>query len=250
MSQTGRKVTVLRLLITLAAGLASNAALARTSHRLVAHHGRRAGHISTSGMHATHAGFHRYSRFYGGHVIQCVAFAKEDAGIIISGNARDWWYNAAGVYERGHAPEAGSVLSFSATGRMPLGHVAVVSDVVDSRTIAIDQSHWGRAGISRDMVVKDVSENNDWTAVRVQLARDGAFGSIYPTHGFIYARSDSGHVVPAVAYEPAPKLDVVPGNLRRHRAIGLEVAEVPETHRGLDLSLNGIASDAPDRGLQ
>ena len=199
-------------------------------------------------MHVRRIGFHRVGRFYGAHVIQCVAFAKQDAGIIISGNARDWWYNAEGVYQRGHAPEAGSVLSFSATGRMPLGHVAVVSDVMDSRTIAIDQSHWGQAGISRDMVVKDVSENNDWTAVRVQLAHGGAFGSIYPTHGFIYARSDEGRVTPAVAYTPAEP--VRPAARPTRREIGLEVAEMPDIHRGLDLSLTGIASDAPDRGLQ
>jgi hypothetical protein len=179
-----------------------------------------------------------------------VAFAKQDAGIVISGNARDWWYNAQGVYERGHQPEAGSVLSFSATGRMPLGHVAVVSDVVDSRTIMIDQAHWAGGGIRRDMEVKDVSENNDWTAVRVQLARGGDYGSIYPTHGFIYPRSDSGRLVAATSYAPMPRLGPAPGKLRSRRIAGLEVAEVPQVHRGLDLSLAGIGSDAPDRGLQ
>jgi hypothetical protein len=177
-----------------------------------------------------------------------VAFAKQDAGIIISGNARDWWYNAEGVYERGHQPETGSVLSFSATGRMPLGHVAVVSDVVDSRTIMIDQAHWAGGGIRRDMEVKDVSENNDWTAVRVQLAHGGEYGSIYPTHGFIYPRSDSGRLVEATSYAPMPRLDPAPARLGGRS--GLEVAEVPQVHRGLDLSLPGIGSDAPDRGLQ
>ncbi|OAG78517.1 hypothetical protein Amal_00115 [Acetobacter malorum] len=109
---------------------------------------------------------------------------------MLHGNARDWWHNAAGVYERGNAPEEGSVLNFRGIRRMPLGHVAVVRHVVNSRTIIIDQSHWAQAGISHNTPVIDVSPNNDWSAVRVALNnRSGTYGSIYPTYGFIYARS-------------------------------------------------------------
>lgn len=129
---------------------------------------------------------HRGSR-HGGNVIQCVAFARSASDVQLSGNAGNWWSNAAGVYDRGNAPEPNSVLSFRSTRKMPYGHVAVVTKVIDSRTVIIDQSHWAQRGISRDTPVIDVSPNNDWTAVRVATNGDKSnFGSIYPTHGFIY----------------------------------------------------------------
>lgn len=133
--------------------------------------------------------------FWARHVIQCVAFAKSASAVALSGNARDWWHNAEGVYARGNAPEAGSVLNFRRTRRMPLGHVAVVRSVEDSRTIYIDQSHWASNGISRHIRVVDVSPDNDWSAVRVALdSRGDRLGAIYPTYGFIYARSEGAAV--------------------------------------------------------
>ncbi len=186
-------------------------------------------------------------------VIQCVAFAKSDAGIDISGNARDWWGNAAGVYERGARPEEGSVLSFRENGRMPLGHVAVVSGISDSRTIVIDQSHWGSRGITRDITVKDVSQENDWTAVRVQLANGRDFGSIYPTHGFIYPRPDHGRIVANLTHAPLEELDPAPADLRHSnhsRSAPVEVAEAPDLAKPLDLSMPGISADAPSRALR
>jgi surface antigen len=194
-----------------------------------------------------HHGGTRYA--YGAaHVIQCVAFAKQDAGILISGNARDWWGRAAGIYERGIRPEEGSVLSFRANGRMPLGHVAVVSGVEDSRTILIDQSHWISGGITRDMEVKDVSQNNDWSQVRVQLSRGGAYGSIYPTHGFIYPRPARGNSV-TEASDAEPAVAVAPA-VHATRA-SLEVAEAPPVRgRPLDLTVGGLSFDAPSRALR
>jgi hypothetical protein len=124
---------------------------------------------------------------------------------------------------------------------MPLGHVAVVSDTVDSRTIIIDQSHWNSSGITRDVEVKDVSENNDWSMVRVQLKHGGEFGSIYPTHGFIYPRPDTGRDEPA---------EVRPTAIRAHYRTTLEVAEAPASSRPLDLSVSGIATDAPYRAFK
>jgi surface antigen len=244
MLQTGQKALLYAFFIALAAQSAPVSAVAKS--------------INSKHTHYTHTNRIGY-RHAGGyaHVIQCVAFAKQDAGIQISGNARDWWSNAAGVYQRGRAPEVGSVLSFRANGRMPLGHVAVVASVGDSRTITIDQSHWNSRGITRDIEVKDVSEDNDWSAVRVQLAHEGAFGSIYPTHGFIYARPDNGTIMEASVHAPMPNLDPAPADLRRtitrsvsHDATRIEVAEMPAPSRGLDLSLNGIASDAPDRDFR
>jgi surface antigen len=173
-----------------------------------------------------------------------VAFAKEDAGIEIRGNARDWWSRAAGVYERGSRPEPGSVLSFRETGRMPLGHVAVVSATLDDRTIVIDQSHWNSRGITRDIEVKDVSEDNDWSLVRVQLGHGREFGSIYPTHGFIYPRPYNTQPTPDEEIQPATAFR--PSTLTHYHST-LEVAEAPMNARPLDLSVNGIATDAPYR---
>ena len=217
--------------------------------------GASAHHVSKSSHSAYHAVRSEQHRFWRpqARVIQCVAFAKSDAGIDISGNARDWWGNAAGIYERGARPEEGSVLSFRENGRMPLGHVAVVSGITDSRTIVIDQSHWGSRGITRDITVKDVSEGNDWTAVRVQLAHGGDFGSIYPTHGFIYPRPDRGVIVANETHAPLEALDPAPADLRHTRrpsSRAVEVAEAPELARPLDLSLPGISVDSPSRSLR
>ena len=142
----------------------------------------------------------------GGH-LQCVPFARENTGIELSGNAANWWSAAQGVYERGAKPEVGSILNFRATGRMHMGHVAVVSNVVNARTVEIDQANWsGRGAVSHDTTVVDVSPDNDWTAVRVALGRTDTFGSIYPTYGFIYDRPDHGTMVANNASAPAPML--------------------------------------------
>ncbi len=241
----GGKIGTFRATIAIVAGLLATQADAHT-HR----HGRYTTHRFGRVANV------RYSMEVAGQarIIQCVAFAKQDAGILISGNARDWWSNAAGVYERGSRPEAGSVLSFRENGRMPLGHVAVVSAIEDSRTIAIDQSHWNSSGITRDIEVKDVSENNDWSAVRVQLSRGSTFGSIYPTHGFIYPRPDQGVMVANVTHAAMPVLDAAPADLRHRRGRMarpmMEVAEAPESGAGLDLTVPGIAQDAPNRALR
>jgi len=158
----------------------------------------------------------RYGRF--GAPLQCVPFARENSGIELTGNAANWWGNAAGVYERGNRPEVGSVLSFRATGRMRLGHVAVVSRIVDSRSVEIDHANWAYPGaISRHVDVVDVSPNNDWTAVRVALARGNDFGSVYPSYGFIYRRADRGTVAANAGAAAAPVLNLpaVADGLRR-----------------------------------
>jgi hypothetical protein len=176
-----------------------------------------------------------YARWGG---ISCVTYARSASGIDVAGNAWQWWDNAAGRYARGKRPEPGSVLSFSANGRMRMGHVAVVSRVVNAREIEVDQANWMRGGISRGMPVVDVSENNDWTAVRVGLGDSGDFGSVYPTNGFIYNRPDDG-VMLAAASAPAPKplLNPAPADLRPYAqradfTVGGddEVAEAPPVH--------------------
>lgn len=133
--------------------------------------------------------------------LSCVPFARMATGMSISGDARMWWYNAAGSYARGQAPERGAVLAFMASGGMSRGHVAVVSRVLNARTIEIDHANWAGPGIRRGTVMRgvtvvDVSDRNDWTAVRVQVGWDNdTFGRTYPTHGFIYNRAPDGRTI-------------------------------------------------------
>lgn len=180
--------------------------------------------------------------------ISCVPYAREVSGIVVGGNAWQWWHNAKGLYARGDRPEAASVLNFRANPRMPLGHVAVVTHVVNDREVMVDQANWpsaasGRGGISHDVAVVDVSEANDWSAVRVELGRRGDFGSVYPTYGFIYNRPDTGFVTASVA-RPAPQqvINRVPSDLRpvaeRPWRTVEEVAEAPaKPPRRIDLGV-------------
>ncbi len=182
-------------------------------------------------MHANSAwtGHARKSRV---RPISCVPFVRRDTGMEVTGNAWEWWRNAAGRYARGNVPQAGSVLAFETNHHMRLGHVAVVSRVLNRREIEIDQANWpaGR-GITRGVPVVDVSVRNDWTAVRVGLGKSGNFGSIYPTHGFIYDRQDTGKLI-ASAWKPAPRpeLNPAPADLRNfepdaaHRQAGFQTA--------------------------
>ena len=139
--------------------------------------------------------------------ISCVPFARAATGLDVKGNAHAWWDSAAGSYERGQRPEAGSVLNFRATGRMPLGHVSVVARVVDNRTVEVDHANWAGPGgskgrVARGVAVIDVSEANDWSAVQVGLG-GGGFGSVYPTYGFIYDRPDRGMMVANTTARPS-----------------------------------------------
>ncbi len=126
--------------------------------------------------------------------ISCVPYARAVTGMEISGNGRDWWHNAAGRYARGRRPEIGSILAFPASGGMRAGHVAVVSRIHHNRLIEIDHANWGGPGIRRGQVMRgvqvmDVSEDNSWTRVRVQVGWSAEnFGREYPTYGFIHNR--------------------------------------------------------------
>jgi surface antigen len=70
------------------------------------------------------------------------ALCAQASGIQLFGDARTWWDQAAGRYSRGHAPRAGAVMAFRPHGKMTLGHVAVVSRVVDSRTVFLRHANW------------------------------------------------------------------------------------------------------------
>ncbi len=137
---------------------------------------------------------------------QCAPYAREISGIDIHGNANTWWSQAAGRYERGHAPKVGAVLAFQSTRRMRVGHVAMVSRVVSDREVLLTHANWSRPGaIERNVRAIDVSAAGDWSEVKVWYGPTGGLGtSIYPTNGFIY----SGHA-PAIDDEPAtPTVDM------------------------------------------
>ncbi len=128
--------------------------------------------------------------------MQCVPYARQASGVVLSGNAWQWWGAANERYERGSRPQAGAVLVFKRTASMPYGHVAVVDRIVSSREIRIHHANWGsdrrtRGRVTHDVAVRDVSPANDWTQVRVWHAPSDTLGArTNPTYGFIYpARS-------------------------------------------------------------
>lgn len=133
--------------------------------------------------------------------LQCVAYARAHSDVQLSGNARDWWDNAAGTYSRGQAPRPGAVLAFRGSSVMPMGHVAVVRKVVDSRHLLIDHANWSRPGmVERGVMAVDVSDKGDWSAVRVWYAPTGSLGlRAAPAFGFIYPAGKGADTIAANA---------------------------------------------------
>jgi surface antigen len=200
------------------------------------------------------------ARYY---YISCVPYAIQRSGINLPGNAWQWWYNAAGRYARGQVPEPGAVLAFRSIRSMPLGHVAVVSRIINSREILVDQANWMPAGVIRlGVPVVDVSPENDWTEVRVSIG-GGHFGSDYPTYGFIYHAPPGAAPTETVA-ENLPVPPMSPSDLGKIRAAGLsnglagwaghvEVAEAPAPYAapgGSALVSAGLQLDAPDHSIR
>ena len=120
---------------------------------------------------------------------QCVTFARMFSGIQIFGDAHTWWSQAQGRFQTGERPRTGSVLAFQSSGRMRLGHVAVVSEVLTDRVIRVTHANWGgsRGQVEENVTVVDVSPDGDWTQVKVWYNPIHDLGTtIYPTYGFIY----------------------------------------------------------------
>jgi len=124
--------------------------------------------------------------------LQCVPFARDLTGIRIRGDAHTWWGQAEGRYARGNRPKVGAVMNFRPYGNSQLGHVAAVTGIIDSRTVLISHANWspinGRRGqIERNVRAIDVSENNDWSRVRVWFDPIKGLGTTHwPLYGFIY----------------------------------------------------------------
>lgn len=137
------------------------------------------------------------------YVGQCVPFARAASGIQIFGDAWTWWDQAEGRYARGDEPRVGSVIAFAKQDRLPLGHVAVVSRIVEKRVLMLTHANWSRQNGARghaeqDVTVFDVSRRNDWSEVKVWYRDSTGLGStIYAVNGFIY---------PDRKTRPAPEL--------------------------------------------
>jgi surface antigen len=130
-----------------------------------------------------------------GEPVSCVPYARARSGIQLSGDAWAWWDAAAGRYERGRAPRPGSVLVIARTGRLPSGHVAVVTRVLGRRELLVDHANWAsgaaKGRIATDQRVVDVSAANDWSLVRVWYPPIGELGrTAYPARGFVHPRPE------------------------------------------------------------
>lgn len=121
-------------------------------------------------------------------VLQCVPYARAISGIAIHGDAWTWWDQARGRYARGTQPRPGAVIALANTAVMPLGHVAVVSQIVDARHILLRHANWSGPGrIEIDVMAVDSSPDNDWSQVRIWWGQSGQMGARdNPVNGFIY----------------------------------------------------------------
>jgi surface antigen len=118
------------------------------------------------------------------------------SGVALHGDAYTWWNQAAGRYERNSTPKAGSVLVLTNYAGPNHAHLAVVRQVVSDREIRIDHANWLNDGaIYEDDPVVDVSDENDWSKVRVWNLRASAWGTrVYPVQGFIGPGPDEGEM--------------------------------------------------------
>ena len=137
----------------------------------------------------------RVGDYIGGTVpVECVPFARALSGVRLAGAAADWWGEAEGRYSRTRAPEVGSVLVMQRSGRLPSGHVAVVSQVLSGREILVTQANWVHHRVTADQPVIDVSPRGDWSVVRVWWPPSGQMGvTDYPALGFIRAPRPANH---------------------------------------------------------
>jgi surface antigen len=173
---------------------------------------------------------------------QCVTFARSVSGIEIRGNANTWWSQAEGRYERGHTPKAGSVLAFSPTSRMRVGHVAMVSKVVSDREVLLTHANWSRRGaVETNVRAVDVSDAGDWSMVKVWYGPQGGLGtSAYPTKGFIYSgHAPAGDTLDAQpSYQMASATRTVTATQRANAAQLATIQHGPTDPRGIFTLVN------------
>ncbi len=116
----------------------------------------------------------------------CVTHVRNMTGITtIRGDAWAWWHNAEGQFARGSIPTPGSIMVWRRAGNLPLGHVGVVREVIDSRTVLVDHS-WDSNALRTSQPIVDVSDANDWSQVTVWYHPRQVMGSEYRLYGFVY----------------------------------------------------------------
>lgn len=179
--------------------------------------------------------------------LQCVPYARIVSGVNIRGDALTWWDQAEDRYARGHVPRRGAVLAFRPYGPMTLGHVAVVSKVLDERRVLIRHANWSVPGaIEEDVLAIDVSDAGDWSEVRVWHSPTGQMGArSNPTFGFIYPGKAQLH-----PFEPDPALGTSIRLAKMDKAIWQEKPEpkaaaeaAPSRLAGLGRSLRQAARE-------
>lgn len=173
--------------------------------------------------------------------LQCVPYARALSGVTIFGDAHTWWGQAEGKYARGNEPKVGAVLAFPPHGNMRLGHVAAVRDIVDDRTIIISHANWSTIGgvrghIEEDVRAVDVSQDNDWSQVRVWYTPNEAMGgTAWPAHGFIYPKQKRGETEARKAVALLLKDRVTP-NVPTAAPVRMAAASKPAGKAGFGLS--------------
>lgn len=132
--------------------------------------------------------------------LQCVPFARDHSQVKIYGDAWTWWSQAAGKFARGSSPESGAVMVLAGYAGPERGHVAVVQKIISLREIRVDHANWLDDGsIFLNDPVVDVSEDNDWSKVRVWNIKTGAWGgNTYPVQGFILPNQLAGQRIAQV----------------------------------------------------
>lgn len=124
--------------------------------------------------------------------MQCVPYARAATGIFIRGDAWTWWHAAGGIYSRGNVPEPYSLLVLAKTERLRSGHLAVVTGIEGPREIRVSHANWlNDERIFEHVRVLDVSEANDWSALRFWNPQTGNFGQVYQAYGFVYRNPGS-----------------------------------------------------------
>ncbi len=136
--------------------------------------------------------------------LQCVPFAREEAGVEIYGDANTWWRQARGRFETSANPEEGGVLVLRGYNTANRGHVAVVKEIVSPRLIIVDHANWLNAGeITRNVPIRDVSPNGDWSQVQVWHVPGRHWGArTYNVQGFILDMLEEAKA-PTMAAAPA-----------------------------------------------
>lgn len=177
-------------------------------------------------------GTSRVENVAGQKPLQCVPYAREHSQVKIFGDAWTWWDKASGKYERGASPADGTVMVLHNYAGPNHGHVAVVRRIVSPREIRIDHANWLNDGsIYVNNPVVDVSDANDWSAVKVFNIQTGAWGGkTYPVKGFIGSGTNRA---PVETRKPLPPPEVP------------EVEEAPDDAMPIDALIAELSSAPP-----